>query len=98
MYSQPLNALIIVYIASRYYDSIYFCCRKGPANWSHVARLGDEDITTTRCEAYELANLYHEYEDLAGYQNPEFEYEDVVLNYPEYEIPIPQSPANTPHQ
>lgn len=72
------------------------CHRKEPANWSHVARPGVEHITTTRCEAYELANFDHEYEEIAGYQNPEFENEDIVLDHPEYEIPKPQSPANTP--
>ena len=89
-----MSTPIIVYIVSRYYDSIH--CRKEPANWSHVARSGDEDITTTRCEAYELVNLDHEYEEVAGYQNPEFEYDDIVPHHPEYEIPIPQSPTNNP--
>ena len=31
-----------------------------------------EDITTTHCEAYELANLSHEYEDVSEYQNTEY--------------------------
>ena len=52
---------------------IILCCRKEPTNWGHVARSGNEDITTTQCEAYELTKLGHEYEDLSGYQNPEYE-------------------------
>ena len=38
-----------------------------------VAKPSNEDIITTQCEAYELAKLGHEYEDLAVYQNPEYE-------------------------
>ena len=38
-----------------------------------VAKPSSEDITTTQCEAYELTKLGHEYEDLAVYQNPEYE-------------------------
>ena len=59
---------------------IQFCCRKEPTEKSNVARSG-EDITTTQCEAYELANLNHEYEDLSEYHNLE------------YEIPVTQCPA-----
>ena len=62
----------------------YFYCRKEPPNWDHIARSGDEDITTTQCEAYELTKLGHEYEDLSVYQEPE------------YEIPVSEGPANVP--
>ena len=34
-----------------------------------------------QCEAYELANISHEYEDLSVYQNAE------------YEIPVKECPA-----
>ena len=64
--------------------SYMFRCRKEPANWSHVAKSGDEDITTTQCEAYELTNLGHQYEDLSVYQEPE------------YEVPITKGPPNVP--
>ena len=50
-----------------------FYCRKKPANWSHAAKSGSEDITATQCEAYELTKLGHEYQDPLGYQNPEHE-------------------------
>ena len=63
---------------------LYFCCRKEPANSGHIARSGDEDITTTQCEAYELTKLGYEYEDLSGYQKPE------------YEVPITKGPAYVP--
>ena len=67
--------------------------RKEPANWGHVAKSGDKDITTTQCEAYELTKLGHEYEDLSEYQNPEY---DIPFKYenpsgyqnPEYDIPF----------
>ena len=62
----------------------FACYRKEAADWSHVARSGDEHITTTQCEAYELANFDHEYEEIAGYQNPE------------YEIPIAECSADVP--
>ena len=62
----------------------YFYCRKEPANWSHAVKSGDEDITTTQCEAYELAKIGHEYEDLSTYQEPE------------YEIPVTKEPAYVP--
>ena len=65
-------------------NHLYFCCRKEPANSGHVGRSGDEDITTTQCEAYELTKLGYEYEDLSGYQNPE------------YEVSITKGPAYVP--
>ena len=52
---------------------LIFCYRKEPARWSDVARSGNETITTTQCEAYELAKVGHEYEDLSVYQNSEYE-------------------------
>ena len=48
---------------------------------SYFATSGGEEITTTQCEAYELANISHEYEDLSVYQNAE------------YEIPVKECPA-----
>lgn len=42
---------------------------------------GSDEITTTQCEAYEIAKLGYEYEDLSGYQNTE------------YEIPVTQCSA-----
>lgn len=48
---------------------------------SHFATSGGEEITTMQCEAYELANISHEYEDLSVYQNAE------------YEIPVKECPA-----
>ena len=54
------------------YFTMQFCCRLEPPKWSDVARSG-EDITTTHCEAYELENLSHEYEDLSEYQSTEYE-------------------------
>ena len=52
---------------------LIFCYKKEPAKWSDVARSGNETVTTTQCEAYELAKLGHEYEDLSVYQNSEYE-------------------------
>ena len=60
---------------------VQFCCRKEPTRWSYVATSKGEEITTTECEAYELANVSHQYEDLSVYQNAE------------YEIPVKESPA-----
>ena len=65
------------------YFAMQFYCRLEPPEWSDVPRSG-EDITTTHCKAYELANLSHEYEDISEYQNTE------------YEIPITQCPAYVP--
>ena len=65
-------------------NHVYFCCRKEQVNWSHAAKSGDEDITTTQCEAYELTKLGYEYEDLSGYQKPE------------YEVPITKGPDYVP--
>ena len=39
----------------------YTTCRKQPAKWSEVAESSNATITTTRCEAYELIKLGHEY-------------------------------------
>ena len=63
-------------------------CRKDqPVKWSAVAKSGDADITTTQCEAYGLADLGHEYEELSTSgmtsQPPN----------PEYEVPNAQCPA-----
>ena len=45
--------------------------RKGRAKWSEVAGSSNADITTTRCEAYELTKLGQEYE---------------VIREPEYDV------------
>ena len=42
---------------------------------------GDKDITTTKCEAYELSKLGHEYDNPSQYHNLE------------YEIPVTQCSA-----
>ena len=63
---------------------IYFHCRSKPTTWSNVARSEGEEITTTQCEAYELAKLDHEYEDLSAYQNPTTEYEIPTTQCPAY--------------
>lgn len=62
-------------------DHTYFCCRKGPAKLGHIAKSGDEEVTTTQCEAYETTKLGYEYEDISGYENAD------------YEIPVTQSSA-----
>ena len=67
-------------------DHTYFCCRKGPAKLDCVAKSGDEQITTTQCEAYETTKLGYEYEDISGYENAD------------YEIPVTQSSAYGTHQ
>ena len=54
-------------------NRLIFHCRKEPANWGHVAGSGNETITTTQCEAYELAKVGREYEDFSVYQNSEYE-------------------------
>ena len=52
----------------------------------HVAKSGDEQITTTQREAYETTKLGYEYEDISGYENAD------------YEIPVTQSSAYGTHQ
>ena len=66
------------YVARR---NVYYTisCRKKSANLVHVAKSGDEDITTTHCEAYELTKLGHE-EDLSEYQNSEYEVPDTQFS------------------
>ena len=58
-----------------------------PASFSSVIESGDTDITTTQCEAYELTNLGHEYEDLSVFTQ---------TTGPEYQIPTTQCPAYVP--
>ena len=59
----------------------YFCYRREADKLGPAALSGVDEITTTQCEAYEIAKLGHEYEDLSGYQNTE------------YEIPVTQCSA-----
>ena len=57
-----------------------------------MAKSGDVDITVTQCEAYGLADIGHEYEQIptsgmtSASQPPN----------PEYEIPTAQCPAYVP--
>ena len=58
--------------------------------WSAVAKSGDVDIITTQCEAYGLADIGHEYEQI-----PTSGMTSQPPN-PEYEIPTAQCLAYVP--
>ena len=58
-----------------------------PASFSYVIKSGDADITTTHCEAYELTDLGHEYEDPSVFTQ---------TTGPDYEISTAQCPAYVP--
>ena len=72
--------------------------RKGRAKWSEVAGSSTADITTTRCEAYELTKLGQEYEVIPEPEYdviPAFEGGQQVQGQQEYENITAQSPVPT---
>ena len=91
------HSLTILIIASKYVLTVCIYCRTEPAERSHAARSGEEVTTTTPCEAYNLVNLGHEYEDLFAYQKRECEtpIAQCPADTPINETPIAQCPADT---
>ena len=92
------QSLTILIIASKYVLTVCTYCRTKPAERSHAAGSGEEVTATTPCEAYNLVNFDHEYEDLFAYQKRECEtpIAQHPANTPINETPIAQRPANTP--
>ena len=84
-------------ISNSYIDHLT-TCRKQPAKWSEVAGSSTADITTTQCEAYELAMLGQEYEVVPEPEYdviPAFEGEQQVQEQQEYENITAQSHVPT---
>ena len=83
---------------SQYVLTVCTYCRTKPAERSHAAGSGEEVTATTPCEAYNLVNFDHEYEDLFAYQKRECEtpIAQRPANTPINETPIAQCPADTP--
>ena len=83
LYSRlSFHGLYIYWLACRYFDHTFAAGRN---HFNGFMLLGQEMKTSQpQCEAYELAKLGHEYEDLSEYQNPE------------YEIPVTEGPAHVP--